>query len=279
MIHKTLVLFLASGGLLLLAQSPFAGQPPPGFCPPAGAKVDPPIFVVDDICNASPANSFRLQEQAPPLSFRQKAAYFAQNKIFSGSAIFGAAFFGGISQLRDEPPQWPQGAQGFGYQFGTRYAQSLTKSTAEMLFGFREDPRPNPPPQPMVLKNGVWVKNTALHNHRPANASFGGRLGRALLGVIWTHYDSGNDGVAFSRITGAFAAGVVGRAWTPDPENTWGQVGVRTASAFGGYAASAVFHEFEPDLTKLFARITGQSKTPSVGTAPPNPSTAPGKNP
>jgi len=105
----------------------------PAFCPPAGARVDPPITVVDDLCNMPPTNSYRLQEQAAPLSFRQKAAYFAQNKIFSASAVFGAAFFGEIAQVRDDPPDWKKGAEGFGKRFGTRYAQSLTKSTAEFL--------------------------------------------------------------------------------------------------------------------------------------------------
>jgi hypothetical protein len=250
-------MLFAIQGSLALAQIP-------AFCPPAGAKVNPPITVVDDLCNAPPANSYRLQEQAAPLSFRQKVAYFAPNKLFSASAIFGAAFFAGIAQLRDNPPEWPQGAQGFGQRFGTRYAQSLTKSTAEFLFGFKEDPRPNPPPQMMVLNNGVWRPNPSLHTHRRANPSFGSRLGHALPDVVWTHYDSGHDHIAFSRVGGAFASGLVGRAWMPDPHNTWGQVGIRTGTAFGGYAAGAVFHEFQPDITKLLSNLTGQSKTPSV---------------
>jgi hypothetical protein len=251
--------------------SPAALAQRPAFCPPANAKVDPPIVVVDDLCNAPPTSSYRLQEQAAPLSFKQKAAYFAQNKLFVGSSVFGAAFFGGIAQWRKDPPQWPQGAQGFGYRFGTRYTQSITGNTAEFLFGFREDPRSSPPPQIMILKGGTWVKNPNLHDHHPAGASFGGRLGRALLGVVWTHYDSGSDGIAFSRIGGSVASGLVGRAWTPDPSNTWGQVGVRTASAFGGYAAAAVFHEFQPDLTKLASRLTGQSSTPKVSGQKPKP--------
>jgi hypothetical protein len=256
--HRTrLATLFAIQGFGALAQTP-------AFCPPAGAKVDPPITLVDDLCNAPPANSYRLQEQAPPLSFQQKAAYFGQNKFFSASAVFGAAFFAEVAQLRHDPSEWPQGAEGFGQRFGTRYAQGLTKSTAELLFGFLEDPRPQPPEQLMIFKDGAWRPNPAVHRHRPANASFGSRLGHALLGVVWTHYDSGRDFIAFSRVGGAFASGIVGLAWTPARENTWAQVGVRTGTAFGGYAASAVFTEFQPDITKLFGKLTGQSKTPSV---------------
>jgi hypothetical protein len=203
-----------------------------------------------------------LQEQVAPLSFRQKTSLFVQNKAFSPSAIFGAAFFAEIAQVRNDPKQWPKGFEGFGRRFGTRYAQGFTKSTAEFLFGFKEDPRSKPPAQTMVLRNGVWVKNPSIHDHRPANATFGPRLGRALLSVVWTHYDSGSDGVAFSRVGGAIASGLVGRLWTPDPRNAWAQVGVRTGTAFGGYAGSAIFNEFQPDITKLLSRITGQRKTP-----------------
>jgi hypothetical protein len=264
---KTFILLFACCEFAGLAQVPVV--PARGFCPPPGARVEPPVGIGDDICNALPANSYRMQEQAAPLSFRQKASYFAQNKIFSGSAVFGAAFMGAIAQARHDPPQWPQGAEGFGDRFGTRYAQSLTKSTAEFLFGFREDPRSNPPPQPRIFKDGAWRPNPNIHSHRHSNAKFGERLGRALLGVVWTHYDSGRDGIAFSRVGGAFASGVIGIAWTPEPTNTWGQVGTRTASAFGGYAAGAVFHEFQPEVTKILARLTGQGKTTNVNGPPP----------
>jgi hypothetical protein len=239
-----------------------------GFCPPEGARVDPRVVLLDDLCNAHSTNSYRLQEQAAPLSFGQKAGYFRQNKLFSASSLFGAAFFGEIANIRQSPPEWKKGWTGLGRRAGTRYAQSLSKSTAEFVFGLLEDPRPNPPPQPMVRRNGVWQPNPRIHDHR-ASAKFGPRLGRALLTVVWTHYDSGSDGIAFSRIGGAVASGVTGIGWTPASTNTWGQVGIRTGTAFGGYAAGAIFHEFQPDVTKLLARLTGQSRTPSVNGGKP----------
>lgn len=214
----------------------------------------------DDLLNAPLCNSYRLSEQAP-LSAKQKVCYFGHNKVVSGSGLFGAAFFAGIAQWRRDPPDWQQGASGFGRRFGTRYAQGLTKSTAELLFGWWEDPRPHPP---------VQMPTAAVpfpHVHRYSNQSLGGRLGRALLRVVWTHYDSGHDGIAFSRIGGALSSGLVGRAWTPDPGNTWGQVFVRTGSAFGGYAASSTFNEFQPDLAKLLGAVFGQRKPPQ----PPKP--------
>ena len=270
---------LPAVGQVQTAQQPLP-SPIPGFCPAPHDKVDPPQVLTDDLCSAPAGNSFRLQEQAP-LTFGQKADYFVQNQLFSASSLFGAAFFGGISQWRRDPPQWPQGAEGFGERIGTRYAQTLTENTAAFLFGFMEDPRTTPPPQYMVFKNGEWQPNSRVHGHGHGNRKFGVRLGYALLGVVWTHYDTGRDGIAFSRVGGAFASGLIGRVWTPDPTNTWAQVGVRTASALGGDAASAVFREFEPDLTKLLGRLAGRSKTPSVNGKSgngPAPAPTPGAN-
>jgi hypothetical protein len=234
-------LLLSLFASLAVAQQPMMPGFYPGFCQPRHATVNPPITLVDDLCNAKPANSYRFDQQSAPLSYRQKAAYFAGNKIFSASSLFSAAAFGAIAQVRRDPPQWPQGAQGLGDRIGTRYAQTLTGNLAEFLFGFKEDPRSSPPPQYLQLKNGVWIPNDRIHSHQHAGQKIPMRIG-----------------LAYSRIGGALASGVVGRAWTPAPTNTWGQVGVRTASAFGGYAGAAVFHEFQPDLTKLFARLTGQ---------------------
>src|SRR5689334_16311640 len=88
-----------------------------GFCPPKDAKVDPAITLLDDLCSAKPANGYRLEQQAPPLSFGQKASYFAQHKILSASSMFSAAFLGAVAQVRHDPHEWPQGAEGFGDRF------------------------------------------------------------------------------------------------------------------------------------------------------------------
>ena len=251
-----------------LAQAQTGPLSPYAFCPPPHAKVTNPPAVPDDLCLAKPTNSYRMQSQSAPLSFQQKAAYFAENQIVSGSALFGAAFFLGVAQLRHDPSEWPLGADGFGRRIGTRYAQTLAKNTAEFVFGILEDPRPKPPPQLKIKdRNGVWVDNPKPHSHQ--HNSFGGRLGFALLGVIWTHYDSGRDNVAYSRVAGAVSSGLVGRLWTPDPENTWGQVGIRIGTAFAGYAGGAVFNEFQPDISKLFSKLTGQSKMPAIPKPPP----------
>jgi hypothetical protein len=184
----------------------------------------------------------------PQLGLKRKACIYRDN-LFTGSAVFGAAFFGAMAQLRDQPPEWPQGAEGFGRRFGTRYTQGMVKSTGSFLFGAlnHEDPRPHAPANP------------DCHGH-PPKTGFWPRTGSALLRVAWTHRDNCTDGIAVSHFAGALSSGFVGMAWTPGPENTVGQAFVRSGTSFGGDVASSLFSEFQGDIFGLFGRMFGSGK-------------------
>jgi hypothetical protein len=188
--------------------------------------------------------------KASKLTWRQKFCYYSENRVLTGSGVFGSLFFGAVGQLRHDPEEWGQGVEGYGRRVGTRYAQGLTKSTAEFLFGAinHEDPRSRPPvsmdaPDPRTIK---------------------ARLGAALLRTIWTHRDTGHDGIAFSQIAGALSSGFVGNAWYPDRLATTRQAFARTGSAFGGYVMNNLFSEFQPELFRAVRKM--------LGMAPKNPS-------
>jgi hypothetical protein len=191
-----------------------------------------------------PCNSYTMNK-APQLTWRQKFCYYSENRVLTGSGVFGSLFFGAVGQLRHDPEEWGQGAEGYGRRVGTRYAQGLAKSTAEFLFGAlnHEDPRSHPP-----------VALNALDNR---SHTIRGRLGAALLRTIWTHRDTGRDFIAFSRIAGALSSGFVGNAWYPDRLATTRQAFARTGSAFGGYVMSNLFSEFQPELFGLIRKMTG----------------------
>src|SRR5947209_19266184 len=71
-------------------------------------------------------NSYRLQktvtEQPKDLLFQQRFCLYA-DKLVTGQALFGSAFFAGVAQFRDDPVEWGQGTKGYLRRFGTRYAQ------------------------------------------------------------------------------------------------------------------------------------------------------------
>lgn len=186
---------------------------------------------------------------------RQRTCYW-RGQLFTGSAFFGASLFGAIGELRHVPPEWPQGAEGFGDQMGTRYAQGITKSTATFVVSSitREDPRDRPP--------SVLANSSIRFGCRPSS-SFKGRLGQSLVRVVW---DACEDKWVHkprpARLLGSFASGFVGLAWAPPSEDNISSALKSSGSAFGGYVGNSVFAEFQPDIFGLLGRLfpTGKPK-------------------
>ena len=188
-------------------------------------------------------------DNIPVLGFKRKACFY-RDRLLTGSAVFGAAFFGAMAQLRNDPSEWPQGADGFGRRFGTRYTQGMAKSTGAFLVGTlnHEDPRRHAPRIP-----------GCSHNHA-GKSGFLARTGDALLRTVWTHRDNCTDGIAFSNFAGALSSGFVGRAWLPDRNNSIGRAFGRSGTAFGGDVGASLFSEFQGDLSGFFGRMFGSGK-------------------
>ena len=188
-------------------------------------------------------------DSIPVLGLKRKGCFY-RDRLLTGSAMFGAGFFAAMAQLRHDPKEWPQGADGFGRRFGTRYAQGIAKSTGSFLVGAlnHEDPRPHPPVIP-----------GCAHNH-VAKTGFLPRTGDALLRTVWAHRDNCSDGIALSHFAGALSSGFIGRAWIPDRSNSIGQAFSRSGTAFGGDVAASVFSEFQGDIFGFFGRMFGSGK-------------------
>jgi hypothetical protein len=188
-------------------------------------------------------NSYIVQktitENPGALSAKQRFCIYA-DKIISGEAIFGSAFFAGVAQLRDDPPEFEQGTAGYFRRFGTRYAQGVAKTTGESLAAafFSEDPRYHPSPG-----KGFWT-----------------RFGRAASSLAVAQHLNGSRWPAISKAVGAASSGTVGLAWYPDRLNTPGQVLARTGSAYGGYLASAIFQEFQGEIFHYLGKMLGTDK-------------------
>jgi hypothetical protein len=188
-------------------------------------------------------------DQAIPLTGQQKFSYFLRKRAITPSGVFGAAFSAGYAQLTKNPKEWPDDASGYGERFGTRFAQGLTKSATESVVGIldHEDPR----------RYASAEAGTMFSNPSRIMA----RLGKALLGTVWTARDPYADGstrrpsLANSRIAGSFASGFIGMSWTPERINTVGQAFGRTGTGFAGYAATSVWTEFQPDIRALAGRL------------------------
>lgn len=197
-------------------------------------------------------------QSLPQVTFKQRACFY-RDQLLTGTAFSGAAFWGFVAELRHSPPEWPQGAQGFGYQFGTRYAQGMAKSTGTFLVGalLHEDPRTLSP-------RDVTCENDTDH-YRAVN--FWPRLGHSLARVVVTHNDTCKKRFAFSRIAGSFSSGFVSLAWAPPSNNHLSNAFQGSGTALAGYFGNSVFTEFQGDLFGLLGHLfpTGKPKTSGTG--------------
>lgn len=188
-------------------------------------------------------NSYIVQktitENPRALSARQRFCIYT-DKLITGQAIFGSAFFAGVAQFRDDPPEFEQGTAGYFRRFGTRYAQGVAKTTGESLAAafFSEDPRYHPSPG-----KGFWK-----------------RFGGAASSLLVVNNVNGKRRPAISKAVGAASSGTVGLAWYPDRLNTPGQVLARTGSAYGGYLASAIFQEFQGEIFHYLGKMLGTDR-------------------
>ena len=171
------------------------------------------------------------------MSPKDKACYWWTNS-FNAQMIFGAAFNSALDQWLlngAKKEDWGKGAEGYSRRFGTRVSQSFAKGTAQALAGaaLHEDPR-------------FYASN---------KSGFGPRLWFAISHTAIVRGDSGGERFAAGRVSGAFASGFVGMAWTPDSLNTPQAALKRSGNALGGALASSLFTEFKPDLVKLASGI------------------------
>jgi len=171
----------------------------------------------------------------PPrrLSFHERVNVY-YHSVTSAETVAGPAFGAGITQWRDEPPEWGQGAGGFGDRFASGYGRSIIART--IRFGVaavdHEDPR-------------------FERSHET------GFLPRASFAV--THYfvpytDAGGRIPAFSRFAGLYGAAFIANEWYPASRATTTHALLRGTTALSAGLGWNVLKEFWPDIKNVAHR-------------------------
>ena len=197
-------------------------------------------------------DSFSMQNRFS-LTKLEKTCYY-RDQLFAPSAVFGAGMFAGVAQATNSPPQWPQGARGYAWRYGTRYVQGMAKTTGGYLVGllFHEDPRPVRPD----CTQRAGTRDTFME--APAPRTFWQRLRGAVTVNFYARNDHCNLRPAFSVSAAALSSGFVGMVWTPDPSNTVTKAFVRSGTALGGSIGNSVFTEFRGDIISGLVRMFGR---------------------
>ena len=163
--------------------------------------------------------------------------YYVDETYLNPSVFTAPAFRAGIRMANppgkgatEYPPEWRQGAEAFGRNYGDAFAQRVTFQTARFATGVitHEDPR--------------YIPSSSRNP-----------LARSLHALTFTFVDrsdSGHSMPAISNFVGATASGFVGNAYLPSGFNNATHAGQRATLQFGFTSAGNLFREFAPQMPK-----------------------------
>ncbi len=150
--------------------------------------------------------------------------------MFSLDSIIEPAVGAGVGQAYNYPPEWHQGAEGYGKRFGSALAQCAIANTSR--FGFAavdgEDPR----------------------YFLSANRGFWPRMKHAAVSAMVSRTASGRQIPAFSRFVGDYGSAFISNAWYPDSRATAGDAAIRGTTMLAASLGFNVLREFLPHFLR-----------------------------
>jgi hypothetical protein len=236
-------------GVLLLAGSAFAQRQSVtgvSISEQQGLDDKSAEVVAQNIPDASTAESSSQQNQPstalPNAPSAVKPAYLPASdltladrfRIYTQTVVrpytfVGPALGAGIGQWEDSPPEWGQGAKGYGRRFASGVSRHMIAET--IRFGVAaadgEDPR----------------------YHRSDDSGVWDRTKHALVETFTSETASGKRIPAYSRFAGIYGAAFIANTWYPDSHATAGWALRRGSTAL---ASSVGFHLFEEFLPRKY---------------------------
>jgi hypothetical protein len=171
------------------------------------------------------------------LGVGDKFDYYLSETYLNPSVFTAPAFRAGIRMANPPgrgatqyPPEWRQGSEAFGRNYGDAFAERVTFQTARFATSVitHEDPRYIP----------------------SSSRNFFARSAHALAFTFVDRSDSGHAMPAISNFVGATAAGFVGNSYLPSGFNDVTHAGQRATIRFGFAAAGNLFREFAPQMPR-----------------------------
>jgi hypothetical protein len=227
----------ASSTLAAAQQEPpapvFREKQAPALDNAAQTLFEPPWFKEDPPADAQrpdlPDAPSRPPLQARRLSFEERLQIYRRS-ILGVQSLVNPALGAALGQARDEPPEWGQGASGFGTRLASGYGRLVTYRT--LRFGIaaldHEDPRFIP-----SNETGFWR-----------------RFRSASVGYVFVPTDGGTRIPAYSRFAGVYGAAFIANAWYPESRANAGHALMRGSTALTAGYAWHIFREFWPDIKK-----------------------------
>ncbi len=158
-----------------------------------------------------------------PMTRVERAHYYVKN-TFSPASLLASAASAGITQWRNSPREWQQGAAGYGRRFGNAYAKNIMRQT--MMYGasslLHEDNR--------YLRSG--------------QSGLGARLRYAIASTLLARRDDGTRRLSFSRVGSTAGTAFVSLLWQPPSANQAGDAATSFGISMGAQVGFNVVREF-----------------------------------
>ena len=185
------------------------------------------LFNYLNMAGTTKASEFR------PLSQRERTHLYLKTMV-NPLGYFKAGFSAGIDQWKDKPPEWEQGASGYGKRFANIVGQYSIQRTVTfgLASAFHEDNR-----YFNSGKTGLWS-----------------RTGYAVASGVLARHDDGSRHVSISQLGGVAAGAFLSRSWQPPSQRSAGDGAVSFGITMGSNMGFSVLKEFLPDLGHLIAK-------------------------
>jgi hypothetical protein len=201
----------------------------------ADAKKDPsPVGKgVDYLLNYLNMAGTKKGSDFHPLTQRERTQLYLKTMV-NPLGYIKAGFSAGIDQSKDKPPEWEQGASGYGKRFANIVGQYSIQRTVTfgLASGLHEDNR-----YFNSGKKGLWP-----------------RTGYAIASGILARHDDGSRHVSISQVGGVAAGAFLSRAWQPTSQYSAGDGAVSFGISMASNMGFSVVKEFLPDLGRVIAK-------------------------
>lgn len=177
--------------------------------------------------------SGKTQDQFKPLTARERVKVYSED-LFSPFHIFMAGAAAGITQAQNVPPEWGQGAVGYGRRFANYYAYALTSDMLQMA---GEDLLHEDNLYYGSGERGVWK-----------------RVKYAVKSSVLARGADGSQHLSISQIGSTAGAAFISRLWQPKDDRTAGDGAVSFGISMATNAGVNVIREFLPDVTRHIFR-------------------------
>jgi len=168
-----------------------------------------------------------------PLTQRERTQLYLKTMV-NPLGYIKAGFSAGLDQWKDKPPEWEQGASGYGKRFANIVGQYSIQRT--VTFGLAS-----------VLHEDNRYFNSGKKGFWP-------RVGYAIASGIFARHDDGSRHVSISQVGGVAAGAFLSRTWQPTSQHSAGDGAVSFGISMGSNMGFSVVKEFLPDLGRVITK-------------------------